>query len=176
MKELLDQARMQIRLTLDEARQAVWDLRHAQLEGELAGMLRDFVRQLASEQGVPIRVELAGSPVHLESGTVRSLFLVAREAVRNAVTHSASRQIGIRLCFDAAEIRLEVVDDGRGFTPPSREMEARGHYGILGMRERVEQLGGKFLLHSSPGSGTSVVVRLPLSGRRFEEEPEQMRS
>ncbi len=78
MKELLDQARVQIRLTLDEARQAVWDLRHAQLEGELAGMLRDFVRQLSSEQDVPIRVELTGSPVHLESGTVRSLFLVAR--------------------------------------------------------------------------------------------------
>jgi signal transduction histidine kinase len=176
MKELLDQARVQIRLTLDEARQAVWDLRHTQLEGELAGMLRDFVRQLSSEQDVPVRVELAGSPVPLESGTVRSLFLVAREAVRNAVTHSASRQISIRLCFDAAEVRLEVVDDGRGFTPPGRELEARGHYGILGMRERVEQLGGKFLLHSSPGSGTVVVARLPLSGRRLQEEPEQMRS
>ena len=176
MKELLDQARVQIRLTLDEARQAVWDLRHAQLEGELAGMLRDFVRQLSSEQSVPIRVELAGSPVPLESGTVRSMFLVAREAVRNAVTHSASRQISIRLCFDATEVRLEVVDDGRGFTPPGREVEARGHYGILGMRERVEQLGGRFLLHSSPGSGTAVVARLPLSGRRLQEDSERMRS
>jgi signal transduction histidine kinase len=176
MKELLDQARVQIRLTLDEARQAVWDLRHAQLEGELAGMLRDFVRQLSSERDVPIRVELAGSPVHLESGTVRSLFLVAREAARNAVTHSASRQITIRLCFDAAEVRLEVIDDGRGFTPPGGDWEACGHYGILGMRERMEQLGGRFLLQSSPGSGTVVVARLPLSGRRFQEEPEQLRS
>jgi signal transduction histidine kinase len=176
MKELLDQARLHIRLTLDEARQAVWDLRHAQLEGELAAMLRDFVRQLSSEQPVPIRVELMGTPVHLDSGTARSMFLVAREAVRNAVTHSESRQISIRLCFDAAELRLEVVDDGRGFSPAGRDLEARGHYGILGMRERVEQLGGRFLLDSRPGGGTAVVARLPLSGRRLREEPESMRT
>ncbi|HTS24799.1 MAG TPA: two-component regulator propeller domain-containing protein [Bryobacteraceae bacterium] len=175
MKELLDQARVHIRLTLDEARQAVWDLRHAELEGELAGMLRDLVRQLSSEQNVPVRVELAGSPVHLDSGTARSLFLVAREAVRNAVTHSASRQISIRVCFEAAELRLEVVDDGRGFTPASRDLESRGHYGILGMRERMEQLGGSFQLHSSPGGGTAVVARLPLGARHLREETERMR-
>jgi signal transduction histidine kinase len=172
MKELLDQARVHIRLTLDEARQAVWDLRHAELQGELSGMLRNFVRQLSSEQAVPIRVELVGTPVHLDSGAARSMFLVAREAVRNAVTHSSPRQISIRLCFEAAELRLEVVDDGRGFSPPVRDLESHGHYGILGMRERVEQLGGSFLLDSTPGSGTAIVARLPLSGRHVREEPE----
>jgi signal transduction histidine kinase len=121
-------------------------------------------------------MEIAGSPVPLESETVQSMFLVAREAVRNAVTHSESREISIRLCFDAAEVRLEVIDDGCGFTPPGHQMEANRHYGILGMRERVEQLGGSFLLRSSPGSGTAVVARLPLSGRRLQEQPEQIRS
>lgn len=176
MKELLDEARVQVRLTLDEARQAVWDLRHAQLDGELAGMLRDFARQLSSEKGIPIRLEISGSPVPLEYGTVRSMFLVAREAVRNAVTHSESRQIGIRLCFDEAEVRLEVVDDGCGFTPPERQMEANRHYGILGMRERVEQLGGRFQVDSSPGGGTSVIARLPLSGQHLREQPERIGS
>ncbi|HLK69324.1 MAG TPA: two-component regulator propeller domain-containing protein [Bryobacteraceae bacterium] len=176
MKELLDQARVHIRLTLDEARQAVWDLRHAELEGELAGMLRDFVRQLSIERNVQIRVDLSGAPVHLESGAARSMFLVAREAVRNAVTHAESRLISIRLCFDADEVRLEVVDDGRGFTPPNRDLESGGHYGILGMRERVEQLGGSFLLHSTPGGGTAVVARLPLRGRVLRQEPERVRT
>jgi signal transduction histidine kinase len=170
MREFLDQARIQVRLTLDEARQAVWDLRHSELEGEISGMLREFVRSLSTETGVPITVETAGSPAPLEGGTLRSMFLVAREAVRNAVTHASAHQIGIRLRFDTDEIRLEVIDDGRGFTPPAAGIPVGGHYGIVGMRERIEQLGGRFVLRSSPGTGTAVIARLPLGGRRLQPE------
>jgi signal transduction histidine kinase len=175
MREFLDQARIQVRLTLDEARQAVWDLRHAQLEGEISGMLREFVRPLSAETGVPITVETVGPPAPLEGGTARSIFLVAREAVRNAVTHSRPRQISIRLHFETDEVRLEVVDDGRGFTPPVAGAPVNGHYGIVGMRERIEQLGGRFVLRSSPETGTAVIARLPLAGRRLQPEGESLR-
>jgi signal transduction histidine kinase len=92
---------------------------------------------------------------------MRGLLLVAREAIRNAANHADPRRIEIRVKIESGEALLEVVDDGRGFTPAA-EQQWNGHYGIVGMRERVEQLGGRFLLHSEPGRGTSVIARLPV--------------
>jgi len=162
MNELLDQARYQVRLTVDEARQAVWNLRQAGLESDIAGALGEFARQLSSEKGFPIEVEIAGAPPQFQEHALRSILLVAREAIRNAANHASPRHINIRMAFEANEARLEVVDDGRGFAPAAESAESNGHYGIVGMRERVEELGGDFELRSSPGQGTAVIVRLPL--------------
>jgi signal transduction histidine kinase len=166
MTTLLDQARVQIRLTLDEARQAVWDLRHAQLDGDIAGTLRYFAKQLSAEKGIPIDVEFAGAPPDIAEPTLRNILLVAREAIRNAANHGSPGRIRIQMSFEPNEACLEVRDDGRGFAPAAELMEANGHYGIVGMRERVEQSGGSFLLNSSPGHGTSVIARLPLARSR----------
>jgi signal transduction histidine kinase len=162
MNQLLDHARTQLRLTLDEARQAVWNLRQAGIENDIAGALGEFARQLSSEKGVPIEVEIAGSPPHFEEQTLRTVLLVAREAIRNAANHANPRRIHIRMAFEDNEARLEVIDDGRGFEPSSALARPKGHYGIIGMRERVQELGGDFQLRSSPGHGTTVIVRLPV--------------
>ena len=176
MKELLDQARVQVRLTLDEARQAVWDLRYGQLDGDIAGTLHNFARQLSAEKGIPIKVDLPGLLPSVDARTLRGILLVAREAIRNAANHGNPHHIRIQMAFEAGEARLEVVDDGRGFLPAAGSDEASGHYGIVGMRERVEQLGGIFLLRSSPGSGTAVVARLPLGRRRLRAQDLQSQS
>lgn len=169
VRDLIDHARVQARLTLDEARQAVWDLRHTQLEGDIVTVLRDFARQLGAEKGIPIDVEFSGEPPQLEQRTMRSLLLVAREAIRNAANHADPRHVKIRVDFEPDEARLEVADDGRGFNPSSQFGE-QGHFGIVGMRERVEQLGGVFDVRSAPGRGTSVIARLPLGGVRLRRE------
>jgi signal transduction histidine kinase len=161
-KELVDQARVQVRLTLDEAREAVWDLRRDHIEGDITGTLHDLARQLTTENGIPIEVEFVGSPPAIQQQTLRSILLVAREAIRNAAHHGLPKQIRIQMSFETQEVRLEVMDDGRGFAPAAEPEDANGHYGIVGMRERVEQLGGSFLVRSSPGQGTSVVARLPV--------------
>jgi ligand-binding sensor domain-containing protein/signal transduction histidine kinase len=165
MRELLDRARAQVKLTLDEARQAVWDLRQGSLGGGVVGTLSEFTQQLSLEKNIPVETEITGAPSPLDAGTDRALLLVAREAVRNAVAHGHPRRIGIRLCFETAGIRMEVSDDGCGFATPPDITGASGHYGLVGMRERVEQLGGAFDLVSSPGQGTRVIARLPLPVR-----------
>ena len=165
MKTLVDQARSQIRLTLDEARQAVWDLRHARLDGDVTCILQDFASQLSAEKGIPIEVDFETPPPPLEEPTLRGILLVAREAIRNAANHACPQHIRIRMSFESGEACMEVIDDGRGFAPSPDRAGAQGHFGILGMRERIEQLGGSFLLNSSPGRGTSVVARLPLARR-----------
>jgi len=159
---LVDQARVQVRSTLDEARQAVWDLRHDRLDGNIAETLRDLGRQLSAEKGIPIEVQFMGSPCEMDQMSARSMLLVAREAIRNAANHALPRHITMRMYFEPREVRLEVVDDGCGFTVSAENSEATGHYGLLGMRERIEQFGGSFLVRSKPGEGTSVVARLPL--------------
>jgi len=163
-RDLLDQARTQVRLTLEEARQAVWDLRRETPGENLAVTLSDFARRLSGEKGISVEIEIVGTPAPLDEGTERNLLLVAREAMRNAVAHAAPKQIGIRLCFEPKEIRLEVTDDGRGFVPSEVGLADSGHYGIAGMRERIAQLRGSFELTSTPGAGSRVIARVPLAG------------
>ena len=152
-------------MTVDEARQAVWNLRYDAFSEPIVGTLRDFARQIGKEKGIPVETEVVGSPTLLEGMAGRNLMLVAREAVRNAIAHGSPGRIKIRICFDPNEVQLEVSDDGRGFSPRSED-GGDGHYGIIGMRERVEQLGGSLQLRSSPGQGTMVSASLPLRRNR----------
>jgi signal transduction histidine kinase/ligand-binding sensor domain-containing protein len=160
---LLDRARAHVKLTLDEARQSVWDLRQASLGSGLVSSLTEYTAQLSREKNVPIQTEISGTPVALEEKVDRNLLLVAREAVRNAVIHARPKQVSIRLTFDPRQVKLEVTDDGRGFLPPAELAPDTGCYGLLGMRERIEQLGGTFFLRSEPGLGTRIVADLPLA-------------
>jgi ligand-binding sensor domain-containing protein/signal transduction histidine kinase len=167
--ELVERAAVQVRLTVNEARDAVWDLRNSGIgqhgghadeqPTDLVNTLESFARQVESNEGIPVSTEFDGPPASLGNTGDRNLLLVAREAIRNAVTHAHAAGIQLRLHFDPTEVRLEVSDDGKGFNPSaSRD---NGHYGIIGMRERVEQSGGVFQMISSPGQGTRVRATLP---------------
>ena len=164
VRDLMERAATQIRLTVNEAREAVWDLRHSSIEHSLTGTLQNFARQIAAAEGIPVRTEIAGTPTPLDDVADRNLLLVAREAIRNSVTHGNPRHIDVVLRFEISEVTLEVSDDGRGFMPETAR--ENGHYGIVGMRERVEQSGGTFHLRSSPGQGTQVAAHFPLKSEK----------
>jgi signal transduction histidine kinase len=82
----------------------------------------------------------------------------------NAARHAAATATTVRLHVPPPgdAIVLEVADDGRGFDPAARPGGAQGHFGLDGMRERVERIGGTLDIQSAPGQGTTVTVRLPL--------------
>jgi signal transduction histidine kinase len=166
---LLEHARIQANSTLEEARQAVWNLRHPEAVELSIATLFDLARKLGAEHGIQIETEMAGSG-SLDSETDRTFLLVAREALRNAVVHAKPRRISVRVHIDPSEALLEVADDGIGFTAERDEKGQDRHFGIVGMRERVEKLGGIFSLVSTPGNGTTVAARVPL--RRLQpDEP-----
>ena len=167
--ELLERAAEQVRVTVNEAREAVWDLRNSDPSAErnpaaLFATLENFARQAESSSGIPVRAEVAGSAVLLGERAGRNLLLVAREAIRNAVAHARPTVVTARLTYSADEVCLEVLDDGSGFVPSS--IPEDGHYGIMGMRERMKQSGGTLELMSTPGNGTRVVARLSHLDRR----------
>jgi ligand-binding sensor domain-containing protein/two-component sensor histidine kinase len=161
MLECLDNARIHLRLTLDEARQALSDLRHDSFDEGLAGALSELTRAVSGEKGIPVTLEVAGSAAPLADSVNRTLLLVSREAIRNAVTHGSPSAIGVRLSFEQSAIRLDIRDNGCGFEPDPAPLAASGHFGILGMRERMEQIWGSLEVASSPGNGTTITAHLP---------------
>jgi len=160
---LLDQARIQATSTLEEARQAVWDLRHPDATESSIHLLFDLARKLGAEHGIEIETEIVGKGA-ADPDTDRTLLLVGREALRNAVAHSKARRVSVRIHFEPSNVCLEVCDDGSGFVAGREEVGENRHFGIVGMRERVAELGGSFSIVSGPGNGTKVVARIPLGG------------
>jgi signal transduction histidine kinase len=162
--KLLSQAQVEVKATIDEARQAVWNLRHLSGDQSSIPVLFNLARKLARENSIETDTETVGNQVPLDENTDRILLLVGREALRNAVSHGHPTRVTVRLIFHPAEVRLEVRDDGTGFDPVQK-IEENGHYGIIGMRERVEQAGGRFAIDSEPGRGTLVAAGMPLNRR-----------
>jgi len=89
--------------------------------------------------------------------------MLIREALQNAIRHAAPKNLSVVLGFDARQLRVEIEDDGRGFDPGVDHYKDLHHYGLVGMRERVEQLGGEFHLASSPGKGTRLRLTIPIT-------------
>jgi signal transduction histidine kinase len=167
--QLLAHARSQIKETLEEARQAVWDLRHS--SGDHSPIdhspiidLFDLARKLGDEFGAKVETEIEGERIPLDPLMDRTLLLVGREALRNSVSHGHPALISVRIAFEGVGARMEVRDDGKGFDSDFATLESHGHFGIIGMRERVEQLGGEFTLDSRPGEGTVVTVLFQAHG------------
>jgi signal transduction histidine kinase len=90
------------------------------------------------------------------------LLRIAQEAVANTIKHARASEVRIRLEMETGRLRLSVADDGQGFEQTEAFSELGGHFGLLGMRERAERLGGELQLHSAPGHGTEVEVKVPL--------------
>jgi len=87
--------------------------------------------------------------------------MVAREAFFNAILHGEPSQISAQLSFTPESLRIEISDDGKGFDLDS---VSSGHFGLQGIRERVNKLGGSLELVSRPQRGTRICVTLPRPG------------
>lgn len=88
------------------------------------------------------------------------LVQVAREALSNVVRHSGARRASLRLAIDGGDLVLAIEDDGQGFDPAVRI--GQGHFGLPNIRDRAVTIGGGALIESAPGTGTRIIVRLPI--------------
>jgi signal transduction histidine kinase/ligand-binding sensor domain-containing protein len=162
-RRYLDLARRMARHSLTEARRAVMDLRASVLEGQdLAAALSSGTRIWAAGSGVHVNIEISGAPAKLPQDYEQNLLRIAQEAVTNALKHASATQVLITLHMEARKLFLRIVDNGRGFEENDVFSTLGGHFGLIGMRERAERLGGELRLASEPGKGTEVEVRVPL--------------
>jgi signal transduction histidine kinase len=107
-------------------------------------------------------VEVMGPGAKLPQEMEQHLLRIAQEAVTNALKHAGASRIGVKLHLEGRQIHLRISDNGRGFDQQDVFSSRAGHFGVIGMRERAERLGGDLRLTSNPGEGTEVEVTVPL--------------
>ncbi len=131
----------------------------------LGPTLEWLVRGFSGRSGITISLQLATDIGRLKAETELTIFRVTQEALNNVYRHSGSSTAAVRLFQESDEIVLEIADCGRGLPPRAAGSDPDFTVGISGMRERVEELGGKFSIESLAGEGCTVRAALPLGGR-----------
>jgi signal transduction histidine kinase len=150
------------RESLNEARRSVRALRPRALEEKnLREALEDLIRKMTA--GTPVRAGFAlqGQPRALATEWDENLLRIGQEVLTNTLRHAHATEFKAQLIFDTEAIRLELRDNGRGFDPGARH----DGFGLVGMRERVQGMGGRLTIHSGIGEGTSIVIALPHTDR-----------
>lgn len=159
---MLKLARSQAVESVDGLRRLIADLRPPALE-EL-GLVPSLKMLAANEQDVTLTVSPTGKERRLPETHELTLFRSAQEAIRNAARHGHAKRIVVEIHYQPNEVRLIIKDDGKGFKLPDRLdcLAQEGHYGLLGMYERIQQLKGNIRISSHQSQGTQVDVVLPL--------------
>lgn len=151
--------------SLADTRQIIRELTPTRLGDGLAAALRRLGQEQATRTAIDIEVSAADLDLPMDTQT--ALLRIAQGALSNATHHAAATQITIGLAATGATVALRVCDDGRGFDVATAVGDLQGaeSFGLLAMRERVEQLDGILDITSAPGQGTTVEARLPLTVR-----------
>src|SRR5216117_2916115 len=146
------------RRSLNEARRSVHALRPEALQGgNFWEALKGLIKNTTAGIALHTTFNLQGKMRHLPLVWQENLLHIGQEALTNALKYAHPRNFETKLTFNAKELRLELRDDGDGF----RVKERHDGFGLTGMRERADQMGGKLNITSARGKGTKVVVSLP---------------
>lgn len=168
-------ARDLARSSLAEARRSVQALRPGPLDdARLPEALAQLAEQWQQTSGIPVRVEIDGMPTPLQPALDVVLFRAAQEALANVAKHSGASRAGITLTYTPEVVVLDVLDDGQGFEASADNASAprtadgatgtgtRTGYGLEAMRSRLRQVGGRLVIESAPGDGTTLSASVPV--------------
>lgn len=137
----------------------------------LAVALETACKEFTRRNGIPHRLNCGtpGQRLPIEAELV--LYRILQAALQNVERHAQASQVAVRLSGSSSGVRLSIKDDGIGFDPDLRSQRTHGliDLGLLAMRERVNHIGGTFLLKTAPRAGTEIVARIP-----FEPAPLRM--
>jgi signal transduction histidine kinase len=153
LKAQLDRVAAELTGVLDELREIARGIHPAVLA---EGGLRPALKTLARRCAVPVRLDLRGQQRLPEQIELAAYYVVC-EALTNTVKHAQAAVVDIQVHTDEGVLHVHVRDDGRGGADLTRGS------GLIGLKDRVEALGGRIALRSPPGAGTAVEIALPLS-------------
>ena len=154
------------RASLREARRLVQALQPEPLEkAPLPEALRREVERWTDNSGIETNYSVTGEPVSLHPQADVTLLRAMQEGLVNAHKHALAGEVNITLSYLVDQVALDIQDDGIGFdvqNSTSAERRDSGGYGLQAMQQRVEQIGGKVILESTPGEGTTLAIQIPI--------------
>jgi signal transduction histidine kinase len=164
-KPILRRALDLIRKGLDEGRGALLGLRSPELpDGSLEKALGDIRDSFAPECQTPLCIVILGKTRPLVPAVKEQIYWIAREALLNALRHSAASRIEAEIEYLPRRLRVVVRDDGIGIDPEALRAGRISHWGLTGMQERAASIGAKVRVWSKRGEGTEVEISLPIHG------------
>ena len=154
IRTLLEHGLNEVRTFIGEFRPPQWGEKHLQELLESLALQHEAMTDTAVALDVATAVPDVALPVKI------ALYRVMQEALSNAYRHGGARRVTVRVApGSAGRVAVEIIDDGAGFDPSTPLTP--DHFGLSGMRDRVETIGGTYTLTSSPGAGTTVHVEVP---------------
>jgi signal transduction histidine kinase len=178
-KQRLETALKQGTRAMREGRDAVQGLRDSTaVTNDLAVALRALGEELAAtafnsaqDRIATVDIAIRGTPQALRPIIRDDLYRIGSEGLRNAFRHAGARRIEVELRYDDRQFQLRVRDDGQGIGDAVLDRAQPGHFGVSGMRERAELIGGHFEVWSKAGMGTEVALTIP--GGAVYEAPQR---
>jgi signal transduction histidine kinase len=170
--EALDGALERTEQAIAEGRDAIHDLRAStvvtnELSQAVTALGQEMSRELAAQgsahASAKFHVVVDGSPRELHPILRDEVYAIAREAVRNAFHHAEARRIEAEIRYTGSLLQLRIRDDGKGIDPGIVALGRAGHYGVPGMRERAQRIGGKLDVWTATGAGTEIELSIPAS-------------
>ncbi len=160
-RKALTDLQTQARAGLSEAREAITQLRARREEGDPVKIIEAFAQRMRMVRPLQLSVRSTVDFSVLPCEIAEVLNRILREALRNIELHANTRRVDIELSRGADGIRLYVADEGVGF---DHARSAEGHFGLTGMKERAQSIGGYLDIAAGPGEGTRITLVVPLSG------------
>jgi signal transduction histidine kinase len=163
LDQAVEHALRLVRQAIDEGRAAIRGVHTASLApSSLEQAFSNLLSEVATGRGLRLRIFVQGKPRTLNPAIQEQLFLIGREAVMNALRHSQATKIEVEVQYLRTLLRVFVRDNGCGINPEAVQEESDSHWGLLGMRERAENIGARFGIWSRTGAGTEVRVAVPV--------------
>jgi signal transduction histidine kinase len=145
-----------------EGRDRVRDLRSTAGLSDLSLAFQRVADEMRQDSSASVKTVVEGTKRELHPVVLEESYSIGREALVNALSHSEGQHVEVGIIYDPKQFRLRVRDDGRGIEPKILEKGSReGHWGLQGMRERAEKIGGQLEFWSRPGTGTEVELTVP---------------
>ena len=162
-KPALSRALQLVHRAIDEGRAALQGVRTAfPAPSSLDEAFSKLIEELTTDQGPRFRIFIQGKPRALSLAVQGQLFLIGREAVMNALRHSEATKIEVEVQYVGDLVRVFVRDNGRGINADAVQKKSDSHWGLRGMRDRAENIGGRFEIRSRSDGGTEVGVIVPI--------------
>ncbi len=159
----LEEAKALAVRTIEEVHRMILDLRPSVLDDlGLQSAIRWYADRHLTGRNVSVRCEFDAPDRRFPAAFETALFRICQEAMSNIARHAHAESVLIQLSEGEGVIRIEIEDDGRGFEPEKVSHAERRHFGLMGIEERVEILGGKVKIDSAPGQGTRIRLEVPL--------------